>query len=223
MRWTRRSERQVPARVALSRGPGWAPWPMPHPLFALERRLPPWLHPTYRGAVAALGLGFWGTGQLFLLAMLVTWMLMVGPGLGVALFVGALGVTVCAGAAGGMIHGVLRPLHQWGRFGSWLRWLLSIVMAVIAAAILWPDGLFTLRDPALYIIAFGIGALVAGGLLLVDDRQPGRPTPRQFEFLQNRDQLWATADRARIRQRHPHRDPLPRPGEGGERFAQQLG
>jgi hypothetical protein len=174
---------------------------MPYALYALERRLPPWLHSTYRGAVAVLGLGFRGTGWLYLVVLLLPLMLMVGPGPGVSLLVGALGVTVCAGAAGGMLHGILRPLHRWRRFGSWLRSLLSIGMAVIVAAVLWPRGPLTLADPVLYLVAIGIAVLAGGGLLLADDRRPGRPTPRQFESHQNRARLWAAAGRARARVR----------------------
>jgi hypothetical protein len=142
-------------------------------------------------------------GRFYVLTLLLTLILMVGPGLGVVLFLRVLGVTMVAGAVGGAIHGVLRPLDQLGRAGTWLRWLVAIFAALVASAALPPHGPFTLQDPALYVVALGAAVLGAGGLLLLDDRRPGRPTPRRFEYLLKRDRLWATADRARAQRRPP--------------------
>lgn len=194
-----RRERQGPVRCAPSRAPGWAPWPLPPRIAGVERWLPDWLHPTYRGAVCVSGLGVGVAGKLFGLSVLVTLMLLVGPGGGVTLFLRLLGVTVVAGAVGGTIHGIFRALDQWGRIGTWLRGFLAILGAVTASVILTPHGPFSLPDPGFQIFALGLAALGATILLLADDRRPGRPTPRRFRQLQNRDQLWAAADRVRAR------------------------
>ncbi|HEX9165372.1 MAG TPA: hypothetical protein VF862_05650 [Gemmatimonadales bacterium] len=204
MRWARGAgpvALQVPARVAVERGPGWVPWPMPSRLVALERRMSAWLHPTYRGAVCWFGLGAGVAGKLYGFLLLATLMVMVGPGPGVVLFLKVLGVAVIAGAVGGTMHGVLRSLDRWGRMGTWLRGLTAIFVALMAAVALTPRGPFNLPDPMLHLFALGLAALGAGGLLLLDDRRPGRPTPGHYQDLLRRDRLWTTADRARSRRR----------------------
>ena len=203
MRWSRRDGRQASPGVVPDHGPGWPPWSVPEPVAELERRLPARWHPTYQGAVCFLGLGSGAAGKLYVLTLLLTLILLVGPGLAVVLFLGVLGVTMVAGAVGGTIHGLLRPLDRLGRAGTWLRWLIAIFAALVASAVLAPDGPFNLDDPALYVAALGAAVLGAGGLLLLDDRRPGRPTPRRFEYLLKRDRLWAAADRARARRRPP--------------------
>lgn len=168
-------------------------------IFEFESRTPAWLRPTYRGAVFILGLSLGRVGKLLLLGILATLMLMAGPGPGVALFFQLLGVAVIAGAVGGTIHGVLRPLENWGRVGTWLRWALSIFGHVTAFGFLTPGGPLPMRDAMFYLGAAGFAAVGAGFLILLDDRRSGRPSPRSFRLLQNRERLWAAAERARAR------------------------
>ena len=122
-----------------------------------------------------------------------------GPG--VILFLQVLGVAVIVGAVGGTVHGVLRALDQWGRMGTWFRGLAAIFMALMASVALTPHGPFNLPEPMLHLFALGVAALGAGGLLLLDDRRPGRPTPGHYRDLLRQDRLWTTAARARSRRR----------------------
>jgi hypothetical protein len=168
-------------------------------LFELEERLPAWLRPTYRGALFILGMSFGVAGKLFVLAMLATLMLLAGAARGLGLFFELLGVAVLAGAAGGAIHGILQPVESWGRIGAWLRWALAIFGYVTTFALFAPAGPLAVQDSAFVAIATGAAALGAGCLILLDDRRPGRPSPKRFRFLRDRKQLWAAADRVRAR------------------------
>ena len=170
-------------------------------LFELEPKLPAWLRPTFRGALLILGMSFGWAGKLFALSILATLMLLAGAGRGLALFFGLLGVAVLAGAAGGMIRGILEPMERWGPLGSWLRWTLSIFGYVVAFGFLTPEGPFSRQYPTFYAIAAGFCALGAGCLLLLDDRRPGRPSPRRFLSIRRRERLWAAAARGRARLR----------------------
>jgi hypothetical protein len=164
---------------------------------AAERRLPAWLHPTYRGAVSVLGLTFGLAGRLFLLVLLLSLMFMAGPAPGGVLFLKLFGVTVVAGAIGGTIHGILRPLDELGRAGLWLRWFVAIFGALVVAVVLTPAGPFSLKDPAFHVIALGLAALGASGLLVADDRRPGRLTRRRYQLSRIHDHLWAASNRRR--------------------------
>ncbi len=168
-------------------------------LFELERRMPAWVRPTYRGALFIFGMSSAWAGKLFVLTILATLMLLAGVERGLALFFGLLGVAVIAGAVGGTIRGILQPVERWGRIGTWLRWNLSIFGYVLAFGFLTPKGPFSLQDPAFYVIAAGISVLGAGCLFLLDDRRPSRPSPRRFRLLQGRERLWAAANRVRAR------------------------
>ena len=170
-------------------------------LFDLEDKLPAWLRATYRGAIFILGMSFGWPGKLFGLGILATLMLLAGAGRGLALFFGLLGVAVLAGATGGTIRGILQPVERWGPVGSWLRWTLSIFGYVIAFGFLTPQGPFSRQDPTFYAIAAACCALAAGFMLLLDDRRPGRPSPRRFLSIRRRERLWAAAARGRARLR----------------------
>lgn len=202
-------ERQAPVRSAPTRALSWVLWPLPPRIAAVEHWLPDWLHPTYRGAVCVFGLGVGAAGKLFVLIVVATLMLLVGPGVGVILFLRLLGVTVAAGAVGGTVHGIVRSLDRWGRIGVWVSGFLAILGAITASIILTPHGPFSLPDPGVQVLALGLAGVGAGALLLVDDRRPGRPTPRRFLQLQNRDRLWAAADRIRVRRAWRRPPPIP--------------
>jgi hypothetical protein len=168
-------------------------------MFDLERRLPAWLRPTFRGGLFIFGMGLGVAGKLFVLAILATLMLLAGAGRGLALFFGLLGAAVISGAVGGTIHGIMQPMENWGRVGSWLRWTLANFGFVTTSVILLPEGPFSLREPIIFAIAAGASALGAGCQILLDDRRPGRPSPRRFRLLQSRKRLWAEAARASAR------------------------
>jgi hypothetical protein len=170
-------------------------------LFDLEAKLPAWLRPTYRGALFLLGMGLGWAGKLFALGILATLMLLAGAGRGLALFSGLLAVAIIAGAVGGTIRGILQPVERWGPIGTWLRWTLSIFAYVAAFGFLTPEGPFSRQYPAFYVFAAGTCALGAGGLLLLDDRRWGRPSPHRFRAIQRRERLWAAAARVRARVR----------------------
>jgi len=182
-------------------------------MFEFESQMPAWLRPTYRGAFFILGMSFGWPGKLLVLTILATLMLMAGAAPGSGLFVGLLGIAVMAGAVSGTIHGVLHPLDHWGRFGAWLRWTLTIFGYVVAFGSLMWWGPFSVGDPGLYAVAAGISTLGAGCLMLLDERRPSRPTPRRLRLLQDRERMWAAADRVRagMQSRRPN------PGDPGER------
>lgn len=166
----------------------------PH-VFAFERRLPPWIRPTCRGALCILGLGRGVVGKLYVVALVATLMLLVGVGFGALLFFWMLAVAMVAGAVGGTIHGLLQGLERRGRPGSWLRWVGTLLVAGAAAVLLTPRGPFRVGEVVVWILAVAIAGLGAGGLVLWDARRPGRLTPHQFDWLRNRDQRWSTASR----------------------------
>lgn len=176
-------------------------------LFELESRMPDWLRPTYRGALFIPGIASSLAGKLLFAAILALLGLMVGSGPALALFLGLLGVSIVAGAAAGTILGLLRPLETLSRAGAWLTWTLAIFGFVAAAVLLTPNGPFTLKEPTFYPFAATCSALAAALVVLLDDRRPGRPSPRQFERRQSRERLWASA--ARLRARMESRSELP--------------
>lgn len=181
-----------------------------HGIFEWEHRLPAWLRPTYRGAFFILGMSIGPTGKLFVLTLLATLLLMGGAVAGLVLFLRLLAVAVVAGGAAGAIQGALHRMDDWGGVGTWLRWTSSIFGYVVVFGFLTPNWPFSLLDPALYVLAAGISTVGAGCLMVVDDRRPGRLTPRRFQLLQNRELMWVSADRAR--------EASPRP-DGGQAFA----
>jgi hypothetical protein len=168
-------------------------------LFDLKSTLPVWLRPTFRGALFIFEMAFGWAGKLFVVSILATLMLLAGAARGLALFFGLLVVAVIAGAAGGAIRGILQPLERWGLIGRWLRWALSLFGYVLAFGFLTPEGPFSRQYPTFYAIEAGVCALAAGCLLLLDDRRPGRPSPRKFLALQRRERMWAAAARGRAR------------------------
>jgi hypothetical protein len=167
------------------------------PRFAFERRVPAWLRPTLRGAAVILALGTGVVGKLYALAVLAILVFFVGPGPGVVVFLGVVGLGMAAGAVGGMVYGLLEPLDYWGRIGAWFRWFPAILGSIITMILLTPRGPFSLYDTQLYLFTVVLAALGAGGLLFLDDRRPGRLTPRQFEWVRNHPQPEAESDRPR--------------------------
>jgi hypothetical protein len=172
---------------------------MLHHLFELEPKLPASLRPAFRGGFFILGMSSGWAGKLFVLSILATLMLLAGAGRGLALFFGLLGVVVLAGVAGGTIRGILQPMERWGLIGSWLRWTLALFGYVVTFGFLTPEGPFSRQYPTFYAIEAGICALTAAGLVLLDDRRLGRPSPRKFRSLQRRERLWFAAARGRTR------------------------
>lgn len=167
---------------------------VPH-IFDFERRLPAWIAPTCRGAVCMFGLGIGVAGKLYVAALVAALMLMLGPGNGVFLFLAIVGVTMVAGAVGGAIHGLLRPLGQHSRLGAGVGWFAALLGAFAVSVLLTPTGPFSLDDPTAWLIAAGCAALAAGTLVLADDRRPGRLTPHQYRWLRRHDRRWATMRR----------------------------
>ncbi len=180
---------------------------MPH-IFEFERRLPAWLRPTCRGAVCLFGLGRGVAGKLYVATLVITLMVMVGPGNGVMLFLSLVALIATAGAVGGTIHGLLGSLAGRGALGVWLRWFAALLGACIAAVLLTPRGPFSLQDPVVLILIAGTCMVAAGCLTLLDDRQPGRLTPHQYRWLQHRDRRWtaAKANRAPVQPREAATD-----------------
>lgn len=170
-------------------------------MFALEGRIPEWGRPTYRGAVFILGMMSGWLGKLFVFLMAATLILMAGPGPGLALFFTLLGVSLVAGAVGGAIHGLLHEMDHWGRAGTWIRWTVAIFGYVVAFGSLTPQVPVSFLDPALYALAAVISILGAGVVILLDERRSNRPSPRRFQWLKDRERLWAESDRARARGR----------------------
>lgn len=140
-----------------------------------------------------LGLGRGIAGRLYVVAMIAALGLMVGPAQGVVVFLGIVGVTMGAGAVGGTIHGLLRPLGRRGRAGSWVQWFAALLGAFVGSVLLTPRGPFSLEDPNVWIIAIGLATVGAGTMVMLDDRRPGRLTPLQFRWLQHRDRRWSSA------------------------------
>lgn len=163
--------------------------------FAFERRLPAWLRPTFRGATVILVLGAGLVGKLYVLTLLMTLMVFVGPVPGALVFLGVLGLGMAGGAVGGAIYGVLARLDYWGRSGAWFRNFLALLGSLVTLILLTPRGPFSLYDTQLHLFAVVLAALGAGFLLFLDDRRPGRLTPRQFERVLAQPRLRAAAAR----------------------------
>jgi len=168
-------------------------------MLEFEERLPAGLRPTYRGATFIFGMGRGVAGRLFVLVILATLMLLAGANRGLALFFGLLGVALLAGAVAGTLHGILRPVERAGLLGTWLCWTITSFGYITAFGLLTPRGPVSLRDPTFYAFAAIISGLSAICLTLLDDRGPGRPTPRRFQSLQSRQRLWAAAAEVRAR------------------------
>lgn len=166
----------------------------PH-VFAFERRLPAWIRPTCRGAVCCLGLGRGVVGTLYVTALIAVLMLLVGPRHALVLFGWIVAVAMVAGAVGGTIHGLLRGLEQRGRPGLWWRWVGTLLGVGACAVLLTPQGPFRVGEVMTWVVAVVIAGLGAAGLVLWDGRRPGRLTAHQFQWLEDRDQRWATMRR----------------------------
>ncbi len=171
---------------------------MLRPAFAFERRLPAWLRPACRGAMWVLVLGGGVAGKIYALVVLASLILLIGPVAGAVLFVALIGLAMVAGAVAGAVHGILEPLDYWGRLGSWLRWFPAILAACATAVMLTPHGPISLSDTQLYLFVGVLAAMGAALLTLVDDRRPGRLTPREFEWVQANAHRRAAADQDRV-------------------------
>ena len=68
----------------------------------------------------------------------------------------------------------------------WFRWSVTLYVYFVAIAVVFPEGPFTLRDPAFHWIATLGSILIALGIVLTDDRGSSRLSPRNFRLLQNR-------------------------------------
>lgn len=188
----------APSRCAQTGAPGDVPGPvMFRPQFAFERRVPAWLRPTVRGAAVIFSLGKGVMGKLYVLVVLGTLMALVGPVRGFVVFLSLVALGMAGGAVGGAVHGLLQPVGYWGRIGAWFRCFAAILASIITMILLTPRGPFSLYDSQLYLLAVVLAALGAGFLLLLDDRRPGRLTPRQFERVLAQPGLRAAADRRR--------------------------
>lgn len=165
--------------------------------FAVERRVPAWLRPAFRGAAAILVLGRGVLGKLYALAVIATLMLLVGPGLAAVVFLGLVGLLMAAGAVGGAVHALLEPLDAWGRIGAWLRGFPAILGAIITMILLTPRGPFSLYDTQLYPFIVIVTALGAGVLPWLEERRPGRLTARQFAWIQTHPRPEAESGRPR--------------------------
>ncbi len=160
--------------------------------------MPAWLRPTFRGATVILVLGAGVAGKLYVSTLLITLVLLVGPVQGALVLLSLVGLGMAGGAVGGAVYGVLEPLNYRGRrIGAWLRGFLAILGSLITLILLTPRGPFSLYDTQLYLFAGVVAALGAGFLLFLDDRRPGRMTPRQFERVLAQPGLRAAAARRR--------------------------
>lgn len=165
-------------------------------LLELEKRIPAWLRPTYRGALFIFGMSSGLGGKLFVAVILATLMLLAGAERGLALFLGLALVAVIAGAVAGTLRGILKPLDDWGRPGGWLRSAVTIFGFITTGVFLTPEGPFARADPTFYPVAAAFAALAAGFFVLLDDRRPGRLSPHKFA---SRQRLWTASRQARLR------------------------
>ncbi len=184
------------------------------PQFAFERRVPAWLRPTVRGAVMIFSLGRGVVGKLYVLVVLATVMVLVGPIRGLVVFLSLVGLGMAGGAVGGAAYGVLAPLAYRGRLWSWMRCFTAILASIITMILLTPRGPFSLYDSQLYLLALVLAALGAAFMLFLDDRRPGRLTPREFERVLAQPGLRAPAARRRAARALEKSVPLEDRGEG---------
>ncbi|HEX7023918.1 MAG TPA: hypothetical protein VF187_03785 [Gemmatimonadales bacterium] len=143
------------------------------------------LRAPYRGAVSLFGLALGWQGKLFFVLLLLTLLILAGPLHGLRLAGRLAGVALVAGAAGGAASGLLEPLGRRGRSANGLRWALSIFTYLMVASILVPIAPFSLPDPAFFWIAGTLSVLGATGLVLTDDRGPGRLPPHQYRLVRS--------------------------------------
>lgn len=97
------------------------------------------------------------------------------------------------------------------RLPPWLRWTLSLFAYLTTFGSLTAAGPFSRQDLTFYAMQAGLCALGAWGLLLLDDRRPGRLSPKGYRVLQGRQRLWAEAALTRLRL-------LPRPAPAPSSF-----
>ena len=171
-------------------------------LFELANRVPAGLQPTYRGAIFILRMALGWQGKLLVAALLATLILLVGAERGLVLFGELAGVAVLAGAVAGTLHGLLRSVQRWGGpLGTWLQWTVTLFGYVVTLVFLMPNGPVARGEPTFYPLAAGFAALGGVFMVLLDDRGLDRPSPREFQILQTRKQLWTTARSKRARRR----------------------
>lgn len=171
-------------------------------LFEFANRLPAGLQPTYRGAIFILRMALGWQGKLLVAALLATLMLLAGAERGLVLFGELATVAILAGAAAGTLHGLFQPVQRWGGpLGTWLQWAVTLFGYVVALVFLTPKGPFFWREPTFYPLAAGFAALGGVFMVLLDDRGLDRPSPREFQILQTRKQMWTTARSKRARHR----------------------
>jgi len=154
-------------------------------LFDLEGRLPGWLRSPYRGAVFIFGLILGWYGKLFLLAVLASLVILAGLAEGLRLLSLFLGIALLAGAAAGIVSGVVEPLGRTGRLGEWFRWALTIFAYLAAISLLLPPVPFGLPDPIFFWVAGTISALGGLAMVFTDDRSKSRLPPHQFRLVRN--------------------------------------
>jgi hypothetical protein len=155
-------------------------------LFDFEIRVPAALRSTYRGGVVILGMLLGMRGKILLMAMVAVLIYMLGPLHGPLLLLRLTAVAIAAGAVAGAVYGLLYPLPRAGDFGVWFRWAVTLYVYFAAITVMFPDGPFTLGDPAFHWLATLFAVVIAFGIVLTDDRGASRLSPRNFRLLQNR-------------------------------------
>lgn len=172
--------------------------------FDFEVRLPPPSRPVYRGGVFILGMALGLRGKILIIAMLGALIVLLGPLQGPLFLLLMTLIAMGAGSLAGVVYGVLNPLSRAGDFGVWLRWALAIYAYLVILAVSFPQGPFSVQDPAFHLIAWVFAALGGLGLVLTDDRGASRLSPHQFKMLQNKvllraapRRMWAAMRRKR--------------------------
>ena len=164
-------------------------------LFEMESRVPRALRPSFRGAISGFGLLLGRRGKLFLAATITALVLLAGFGPGIRLLIMSVGLVIAMGAVGGAVSGLLEPLGRRGWPGEFLRWLVAIFAALVAASLLLPAIPFALPDPVFFWAAGAISTLGAAAMVLTDDRGPRRLPPHQFRLVRNLASLRAAPER----------------------------
>jgi hypothetical protein len=160
--------------------------------FDFELRLPGWVRPTYRGAVCLFGMLMGRGGRILFATVLAVLVGLAGPLRGVLMVLIFVAVATIAGAVAGLVHGILQPVQRRGRLGTWITWDLVILAYLGTLAFFAP---FSIRDPFILWALGSASALVALGMIHLDDRADDRPSPRAFARLRHRGLLLAAPER----------------------------